>query len=168
MFRNLSKPIFVQLVVVALGLSALQGCKPNLLPNTNVRATRENRVIVDFVNQYKKAVESRSADAVMALVAADYFDAGGNNDPADDVNRDQLEKKLRDSMAKVKELTLKIIVQNIERNDDMVNVVYYFSENALVQFPSGEKWTAMSDVNRMVLRLKGRSLADGFEIVSGL
>lgn len=153
-------------VAIALFISA--GCKPKLLPNSSVKDSSTNRAIADFMKDYKRAMESRSVDHVLALVADNYYDNNGTENPSDDLDYDELQKKLSSLFARVKDLKLSFHIQNIEEEGDNYNVVYHFVEHALVALPTGEKWLSATDVNKMVLRSRGKSLDEGFEIVAGL
>ena len=80
-----TKPLFL----LALLLMAV-GCKPNLLPSTNLKDNGENRALVDFMLKYKGAIENRDADALMTLVSKDYFEDNGNMLQEDDYGYDGL------------------------------------------------------------------------------
>lgn len=142
------------------------GCKPALLPRSNLEDTPENRPIVDFINRYIKAVEHRSVEEVMALVASDYLETNGNTDPSDDYGYTQLRSKLELTFSKTKDLRLLVYIQKVlPQVDGTYHIIYYFKQNALMEFPSDSKWMAASDVNRLIVRKK----ADGdYEIIAGL
>jgi hypothetical protein len=158
----------LRVLFIFLPLLALTACKPSLLPSTNVRDTKENRCIVDFLQQYKTAVESRSVQSVMALVADDYFENGSRFESNDKYGYSQLAEKLTQAFEKAESINLTYYVQNIQRKDKLFEVTYYFVERALFKYPSESRWMSVNDVNRVVLRMKGKTGADGFEIVSGL
>lgn len=151
-------------------LAALAGaCTPSLIPGTNVEDTEENRQVLEFLNKYRKAVIDRSVDGVVGLCAQDYFEDNGTLDQEDDYGIDQLREKLAKTMGQTKEVQLEIIVHAIERDADQkdapVRVIYRFNHRARIDFPAGEKWITVSNVNRLVLR---GDQAGGFLIVSGL
>ncbi len=162
-----SSALFV-LVVTAGLLSA--GCKPSLLPGTTVEDTTENRRVVGFVAKYQEAIQQRSADGVIALCAADYFEDNGTVDQTDDYGADKLKAILEEHFAKTKEIQLEILVQKVEENDDIVFVDYRYKQRALVVLPAGQQWITSSDVNRLVLR-EDEDAGDSigrYQIVSGL
>lgn len=156
------------LVAVAAAFVSISACKPRMLPNSGVPDTRENREILKFMDKYKAAIELHSVPEVMGLVAKDFFDHGGTPEASDDFGYGQLEEKLQKTFAQVKTVNLRFFVQNVQRRNDKIEVVYFFNEHMLVGLPSGEQWMAANDVNRLILRPKGRRPADGYEIVSGL
>lgn len=152
----------------ALTSASLVGCKPDLIPGTNVEATEENRKVLDLLGKYRDAVMQRSADQVMGLVTQDYFEDNGTPDQTDDYGAAQLREKLDASFSRTKEIQLEIIVQQIEwpeGEDGPARVAFRYNQRALVDFPAGQKWITVTDVNRLVLR---PDPAAGFLIASGL
>jgi hypothetical protein len=154
--------------LLLITLAAGTACKPDLIAGTQVEDSEENRKVLEFLTRYQAAMQSRKADAVVNLCAADYFETNGNDKPDDDYNLDGLRQKLTTHFEKTKELTLEVYVQRVERNDaGIVAVAYRYNTRALVTFPAGEKWLTATDVNRIVLR----PIEDdevGFRIISGL
>jgi hypothetical protein len=155
--------------LLTLAMLALTACKPSLLPGTRVEDTPDNREVVKFLGEYKKAIESRSADQLMALVSDDYFEDNGTVDQTDDYGVEKLRARLSEHMGHTKQIYLEVQVQHIAVDDaGVVNVDYHFNQRALIALDSGEKWVSFSDVNRLVLRKTGEEVEDGLVIVSGL
>lgn len=158
----------LRVLFLLLPLLAFTACKPRLLPATSVVDNKENRAVVDFLCEYRKATELRSVEKVMALVADDYFENGTRFEGNDKYGYTKLAEKLTEAFEKTESISLSMHVQKIQRNDELVEVYYYFVERALIKYPSESRWMSANDVNRMVLRMKGSSHRDGYEIVSGL
>jgi hypothetical protein len=170
--RSLRSPTRAAAVLAAtLSLSSVlgtAGCKPELIPNTTVEDSEENRKVLTFLTRYQAAMQERSVDKVTALCAADYFEDNGNEDPKDDYNLDGLKKKLTEHFARTKELVLEVYVQKIEHAEDgRILVAYRYNTRALVGFPSGDKWLTATEVNKIVLRAVANDEA-GYRIVAGL
>jgi hypothetical protein len=154
-------------VVAALALSAAGGCKPDLIPGTQVEDSEENRKVLEFLTRYQAAMQARKVDAVVDLCAADYYETNGNDDPKDDYNLDGLRTKLTEHFGRTKEVVLEVYVQEISRPDGIVRVAYRYNTRALVSFPSGDKWLTATDVNKITLRpIEGDEI--GYRIVAGL
>lgn len=148
---------------LALLLGAVS-CKPALLPNSDVPDNDKNRAIYDVIESYRQAMESRDADRVMALVASDFFDTSGTENPADDYGHGDLASRLKEDFGRTTTLRLDIHLKNIDIKDDVAMVEYRFQSRAQVKFPVGDQWVSSTDVNRMKLKL-----VDGkWLIVSGL
>ncbi len=166
MARHFSRLCFFMFVAGLLAVS--NGCKPRLLPNSSVEDTTDNRLIAEFMAEYVKAIEQRSTEAVMALVSKDYVEEHGQSEGEGYYDYSHLREKLDKTFELVKELRLVIHLQKVIKKDDIYEVFYAFRQNALINFQSGEKWMTASDVNRLVLRMKGANLTDGLEVLSGL
>ena len=161
--------LFSSLVgAAALASFLLIGCKPNLLPGTDIEDTAENRAVLKFLDQYREAVESRSPPQVLKLVASDYWEDNGTVDQSDDYGVEKLQRELDDLFGHTRTIHLELQIQHIEQQGDLVKVDYRYLQRALLALEAGEKWVSHSDVNRLVLRPRGESTEQGFEIISGL
>lgn len=159
--------VFISLLAFLLIMS---GCRSRVLPSTNVPPTRENKKVVTFLEQYKSAVEKRSVDAIMELVAKDFSDNMGSEDPALHLDYLHLKERLQKTMPLILDLRLGLFVQHIGKiEDNLIEAVFYFNKQSLMEVSSGEKWVSVKEVNRMILRHRKDSKSPyEFEIVSGI
>src|SRR3989338_5166062 len=141
----MSTKTITQLLVFSLMLVAT-ACKPRLIPNTSVKDNRENRAVIAFMEDYRNAIVSRSVPDIMTLVSPNYLETNGSVDASDDYNYVQLQDKLGKTYERIKEVTLRIHVQNIAHQEDHINVFYYYNQHSLVDLPTGEQWMAVNDV----------------------
>ena len=81
-------------VFLLVGLGALSACEPTLIPNTRIEDTGENREVVEFIERYRLAIESRNTNALLALASRDYFDDMGTPSGLDDIDYDGLKEAL--------------------------------------------------------------------------
>jgi len=155
-------------VLCALVISV--GCKPELLPNTDIEDNGQNKAVVDFVEEYRKAMESRQSDEVLQLVAEEYFEDMGTEDQKDDYGIERLRERLTGNFEHTEALQLKVYVQKIEHEgeDERIAVYYHYLQRALLAMPAGKEWVSHSDRNRLVLKKRGDNYSDGFLILSGL
>lgn len=153
-----------------VGAVLLTGCKPRVLPSTNVAPTRENKKIVKFLEQYKSAVEKRSTEAIMEMVAKDYNDNMGSEDPALHMDYLALKEKLEKALPRIQDVRLGMFVQHIAKLEkDVYEVVFYFNKQILMDVPSGEKWASIKEVSRMVIRKRhDKDSPYEFEILQGI
>lgn len=151
-------------------LILVQGCKPRLLPSSNVPATRINKSIVSFLEQYKAALEKRSVDGVMELVAKDFKDNMGSEDPSHYLDYLSLKERLEKTLPRINDLRLGMFVQHIARLDkDTYEAVFYFNKHILTEMPSGEKWISVKEISRMILRKRhDKDSPYEYEILSGI
>ena len=154
-------------------LLTLSACKPGLIPNTSVVDNDENMAITNFLVKYRQAMEDKSAEDVMALVAKDYNQAAlespNNTNTALNYNYDTLEKNLEKFFSHAKKLSLSFHIQHVYNEVNLYEVVYFYNQQVLYNFKSGEEWVSTKDVNRMILRkIKDENSEDTFEILRGL
>ena len=55
----------------------LSACTQQLIPNTDLADTEENRSLVEFCELYRHAVERRDIDKLLSLAHPDYYEDGG-------------------------------------------------------------------------------------------
>lgn len=161
-------PRILLFCVVWTSLGALLGCKPSLLPGTKIEDTPENQAVVRFLEKYRNAVQTRSAEDVLKLVASDYWEDGGTTSQEDDYGVEKLERELAESFAHTRVIHLELLVQHVAHEENRVFVDYKYSQRALLALGSGEKWVSHTDVNRLILRKTGEGDATSFQILSGL
>lgn len=142
-------------------LALALGCAPRMLPGTEIRDTPDTHAIANVLETYRQAMEKRDAQAIMSLVAPNYFDSAGTPDPADDVDRAGLEKRLQD-LSKVLALRLQLSVRDIQVKGDKGEAEVFFDQYYRVEAPNGPVARHDADVHRMSLeRINGRWLFTG-------
>ncbi len=70
----LTRHLSAVVVMVTLTLVFVGGCKPDLIPGTQVEDSEENRKVLEFLTRYQAAMQARKVDAVVTLCAADYYE----------------------------------------------------------------------------------------------
>ena len=83
-------------LIAALVLAPLVGCCAQLIPNTDVPDSPENRKLISFCEQYRKAVSRKDVAELIKLASPDYYEDGGNVDASDDIDYAGLEEYLTD------------------------------------------------------------------------
>ena len=135
------------LPLLALALA----CAPKFLQGTEIRDTPDTRAVASTLEAYRQAMEKLDPQAVMALVAPDYFDGAGTPDPVDDVDRAGLEKRLHD-LANVTALRLQLTVRDIQVKGDQGLAEVFFDQYYRVNTPNGPVARHDADVHRMALK----------------
>jgi hypothetical protein len=140
------------LALLASGAALAMGCAPRYLPGTEIRDTPDTRAIATLLETYRQDMEKRDAQAVLALTTPDYFDNSGTLDPADDIDRAGLEKRL----AELKDLTdlrLLLTLRGIQvTKDGEAQVEVAFEQFYRVTTPNGLVARRDTDIHRMTLR----------------
>jgi hypothetical protein len=142
------------LPLLALALA----CTPRYLQGTEIRDTPDTRAIANALEAYRQAMERRDPQAVLALVAPNYYDNSGTPDPEDDVDRAGLERRLED-LAQISGLRLQLTVRDIQVKVDTGEAEVFFDQYYRVATPNGSVARHDADVHRMTLaRVNGRWL----------
>jgi hypothetical protein len=161
-------------VRIALSLAALLvgGCSTTYLPNTDVEDTPENRKIVEFCEQYRKAVELRDVPALLSLVSPRYYDDGGDVRPDNDIDYAGLKQYLTGKYQNVSfqetagirhEIRYRRVT--VKEKEEKIFVDYTYSGSFRMLRPDGtEKWDHAVEENRLELVPEGET----FKILSGL
>jgi hypothetical protein len=149
------------LSAVAL-LAALAGCAGHRISGTEIPDTVDTRAIVAVIDEYRKAVEARNPEAVLALVSTSYFDDAGTPDPADDLDREQLGRALPRHFKQLTAVRLDIGVKEVAVNGDAATANVFYDGHYRVATASGEAAKTASDVSQMrFVRESGRWLIVG-------
>jgi hypothetical protein len=151
---------------LALLLALAAGCGLRTLPGTTVPETKDTRAIYEVVQQWVQAMNDRNASAVLALAAPDYFDDSGTPDPADDLDRERLEKTLPETLARVEGAKLGVTIRSIDvdKQKGTGTAELYYDSYYRVRTPHDPVPRRDSDV----YRLKLKQVAGAWKITSGL
>src|SRR5512136_2250528 len=147
-------------VLAALSLAA---CAKNL-PNTEIRDTPDTRAIVAVVDAYRKAFDTRNADAVMALVSPAYYDDSGTIDPSDDIDYKALPGVLRDTFSRISQVRIEFGITDIIVNGNKGQADLFYDAKYRVMTPRNEIAKRDTDIQRILLQRDGQ----GWKIISGL
>src|SRR5690606_36591592 len=146
----------------ALALAALvvaSGCGQNFIPNTDVPDNAENRRVIEFCEEYRRAVERRNIALLYSLAHPSYYEDGGNIDASDDIDyaglRDFLDSKFKEARAIRYEVRYRRVQEN--EDDQTILVDYTFSASYKMPTPEGEVWRRQVADNRLELVVSGDS-----------
>jgi hypothetical protein len=147
-----------------LALLPLAGCAHSYVPNTHVEDTRENREVLEFVEKYRKAVETRDMGMLLALASQDYFDDMGTPRGDDDVDYQTLREGLVRLREEVMATRYQISYRSITYVKDRVLVDILYTGWFRVNTPEGPQWRRRLEPHRLVLRREN----GGYKILSGM
>jgi hypothetical protein len=148
----------------ALALVAMTACAHSKIPMTQIDDTEDNRQILAIVEEYKRAMESLDAPAVLSLVSPHYYEDNGNIATADDYDFAGLKTSLEADFARTKTMHLDLRVDAIAVDEGSAYAELYYQVRAHNGYPSGEKWETGNDRTRIEFEKVG----DKWLIVSGL
>ena len=163
---------FVRITLLLVALFA-SGCAEHYIPNTDVEDTEENRKLITFCEQYRKAVERRDIAALLKLVSTDYYEDGGNADASDDMDYAQFKEFLTgasadetgvaflDAMAIRHEIRYRRVV----KENDRIFIDYTYSASYKIPTTDGDMWKRKVEDNRLELIENGEGQ---YKIIGGM
>lgn len=151
-------------LVAVLMLSV--ACGPSYVKGTDILDTPENREVIDLIENYRLAIESRDATLLAQIVSRSYFEnASTTSATDDDYGYEQLLREvlpvLRDNIKKV---IYKVAVKKVQLKGKQASV--FVDWELTLQYVEGgvEGWSTAKDKNRIDLVVE-----DGrWKIASGL
>lgn len=148
-----------------LALVVAAGCGSQQIPNTRVEDTAENREVIDFVEEYRTAVERRDTVKLLSLASHDYYDDMGTPGGEDDIDYEGLTQGL----SRLKDGLLAARYQISYRgltyaSHDRILVDMLYTGWFRVETTDGPQWRRRLEPHRIVLGREGEQL----RILSGM
>jgi hypothetical protein len=157
--------IFLSLLLCFAALSSGLACSKQLIPNTDVEDTGFNRKVVEFCEEYRRAVERRNVGMLMKLAHPRYYEDGGNIDSSDDLDHAGLKDYLTGNFRNTKAIRYEIRYRRVGRGrNNEIYVDYTYSASYKLVTEDGDIWRRRVADNRLELVPEGES----FRIVAGM
>lgn len=161
--RHSLSPLLLLAAAVLAG-STSAGCAARMIPNTDVPDSDENREVVEFVEQYRHAMEARAPGQILRLVSEAYYDDNGTPTTEDDIDYGLLQDRIARLAEDVLEVRYEMRYRRVIFRDDRVVVDFTYTGRFKVQTAEGERWSRRLADNRLELVREGGE----YRIVSGL
>jgi hypothetical protein len=166
---TLSERPFPRRAALLLGalfaLGSASGCARHFIPNTDVEDTEQNRKVIDFCEDYRRAVERRNTALLLRLAHPSYYEDGGNVDTHDDLDYAGLRAYLTDKFTQTKAIRYEIRYRRVGvGRKNVIYVDYTYSASYKIPTDKGDIWRRRVADNRLELLPNG----EGFLIVSGM
>ena len=162
--RNRRVRLFPLVAALLLGLLVVS-CTPEYIPNTDVEDTAENRGVISFCEEYRRAVEQRKIGLLVQLAAPSYYEDGGNVDATDDIDYAGLKDYLEDKFKQTKAIRYEIRYRKVTHGrKDHLLVDFTYSASYKIPTDKGDVWRRTVADNRLELVQNG----DSYKILSGM
>ena len=143
----------------------LAGCAAKNIPNTDVEDTDGNRKVIEFCEEYRRAVEKRNIALLLKLAHPSYYEDGGNIDASDDLDFAGLKEYLVAQFVETRAIRYEIRYRRVgEGRKSTVTVDYTYSASYKIPTEAGEIWQRKVADNRLELVPEGET----FRILSGM
>lgn len=158
------RPIPLWLPVLPL-LVWLAGCAHQRIPNTDVEETDFNRRVIEFCEEYRRAVERRNVGLLLRFAHPRYYEDGGSIDTSDDLDYPGLKGYLDGQFKQTSAIRYEIRYRRVGK-DTRGNVLVDYTYSASYKVPSsnGDVWRRRVADNRLELIPEGEK----FRILSGM
>lgn len=140
------------------------GCNAELIPNTDVPDTAENREAIRFVEQYRHAVERRNVGEIIQLVSERFYDDNGTPTTDDDRDFDALRGELAAVSDRLLDVRYEMRYRRVTYRADRILVDYTYTSSFKIATPEGDRWETRLNDNRIELVREG----DELRILSGI
>ena len=146
------------LLLALVTLSGVGGCARNTIPNTDVEDTDFNRRVLEFCEEYRRAVERRNTALLLEMAHPDYYEDGGNIDTSDDLDYEGLRDYLEDRFRQTKAIRYEVRYRRVGKGrDDVIYVDYTYSASYKMATKKGDVWRRTVADNRLKLVPDGES-----------
>jgi hypothetical protein len=138
-------------LLIALITIFAAGCSSKNIKDTDVRDTAFNREIVEVVERYRRAIETRDSDALKAMLSRRYYEnASTTETDQDDYGYDVIIKKILPMLSEnVERVFFQVRIKNIKRKltRTLVTIEYVLR----FRYNDGQetRWAMQNDVNQL-------------------
>jgi len=136
---------------------------PAAIPNTQVLESALAREAIEVCERYRKAIEKRDVEALLALASRGYHDEGAAGDRSDDLHWGGLRDYLTGQFQNVTDIRYEIRYRAVRGDEDSVTVVFTYSASYTMPAATPSIRRVVQD-NRLELRRENGVL----KIVSGM
>ncbi len=150
-----------------VGLFALSvaACTPKLIPGTNIHDTDDTRAILDVMDRYRRAVESRDINQLMPLLADSFHDDMGTSTPDDDLDYARLRAEQPQRFARLSDVRVDMTVRKVEIDDEQQVA------RAVYTYTTSFKMPGLSDrpvTDSEIKEMRFKRVGDQWKITSGI
>ena len=140
-------------------------CSREYIPNTDVEDTDFNRVVIEFCEDYRHAVERRNVGLLLKLAHEKYYEDGGSIDTSDDLDYAGLKGYLQTKFRDVKAIRYEVRYRDVTLGrEDQVFVDYTYSASYKIPTARGDVWRRRVADNRLELKPEGET----YRILAGM
>lgn len=143
----------------------LLACSTQKIPNTDVEDTELNRRVIEFCEEYRRAVEQRNVGLLLKMADVRYYEDGGNIDATDDLDHAGLAAYLKGKFKDTRAIRYELRYRRVGKGrTDTIIVDFTYSASYKLATEEGDVWRRTVADNRLELRPAGES----YKILAGM
>lgn len=149
--RAIVAPAIALFLCVGCGAGAIQSSIVS--PELELERTPDNTAIIELMESYEKAIESRDFASVQKLLSKDYYENAGTTDRTeDDYGLAGIQKLFTTLGDHVKDVRVELTVRDLSVEGERGRVVFDYALTMLYSVDGEERWQTARDVNQVELR----------------
>ena len=136
---------------------ALSACHHlQVIPGTTVQDSRINRQLIDIVEEYRTALESRDPVRLLTLAHPQYFEDSGTAKTDDDYGFEGLRQVLQTRLAAVRTIRYNIEYRHIQITGTRAQVDIRYDATFQMATAIGDRWERKQNDKRIELENDGK------------
>ncbi len=156
---------FARLLLLVLAVLPLLACSKQMIPNSDVEDTTQNRDVVLFCEQYRHALEDKNVAQLLKLMSPAYFEDGGNTKTDDDADFDKVREFLTGDFLRSNGIRYEIRYRKVTFSEKQrIYVDYTYDAAWKIPGVKNDEWHHRVADNRLELVKDGES----YKILAGM
>ena len=156
---------FARLLLLVLAVLPLLACSKQMIPNSDVEDTTQNRDVVLFCEQYRHALEDKNVAQLLKLMSPAYFEDGGNTKTDDDADYDKVREFLTGDFLRSNGIRYEIRYRKVTFSEKQrIYVDYTYDAAWKIPGVKNDEWHHRVADNRLELVKDGES----YKILAGM
>jgi len=161
------------LPALAVTTAFAAGCSHQYIANSDLEDNDDNWKVVHFCEKYRRAIEERDIETLVALASPRYFETGGNAKSGDDMDYNGLRSYLATKFKLTKAIRYEIRYHRIaevrlekvgDKVEHVLNVDFTYTASFQIPTSKGDVWNRAVRDNRLQIVTDG----DSFKILAGM
>lgn len=145
-------------LVLSLAVALFGGCVAHKIPGTEIDDNGDTRTILEVMETYRKAVETKNSQVIVDLADESFKDDGGSAAPEDDLDYKMLFTALPARLAKLDDIKLELAVRKIDIDKELGNATATYTYSATFRMPGlTPKAQSEAEIKQMSFRLADKA-----------
>ncbi len=145
-------PVFTLWLAFTLAAGFSGGCTEiYTLPGTRIPATKENKAIVDRVEEYRIAMEQRDSAKILSMTSPTYYEDSGTLNGSDDYGYAGLRQVLNTRLPAIRSMRYAIQYRGVAQSGNRATVDIRYDISYQIVTEIGDRWERKQSDKRLEL-----------------